>query len=126
MERLTARKVRSKVTERILEMLKSLVISAAMVIAMLVCSLNIGAQTATPQPTQKSEEQQSDGKWNQASPGKKAFLSEKAGPAPVRDLSGIWDAMSEGGVQPKGPKEFPDDVKHIGIDVPYSPAGKAA
>jgi hypothetical protein len=113
-------------TERISEMPKSLVISTTTLIALLACSFNIGAQAATPQTAQKSEQQQSEDKWNQASPDKKAFLSEKAGLAPVRDLSGIWDAMAEGGVQPKGPREFVDDAKHVGIDVPYSPAGKAA
>ena len=37
----------------------------------------------------------------------------KSGPAPKRDLSGIWDAgFLDGGVQPNGAFEYPDDPEH--------------
>jgi hypothetical protein len=50
----------------------------------------------------------SQSKWNMAAPPKSTFAKKtKAAPAPRRDLSGIWDATAEGGIQPKGPKEYP-------------------
>jgi len=93
--------------------------------ALLILSVVTHAQTAMPKQSQASQ-QSADDKWGQASPNKAEFLAKKSAPAPVHDLSGIWDAMAEGGVQPKGVRQYPDDPKHVGIDVPYTPAGKAA
>ena len=104
-------------------MLKHAVIPIASFLALLAFSWRVQAQDVTPKPPQNIQQ---DDKWNQASPNRSAFQGKKSGPAPVRDLSGIWDAMAEGGVQPKGAKEYPDDPKHVGMDVPYSLTGKAA
>jgi hypothetical protein len=78
-------------------------------------------------------------RWNRSSPPKSAYAAIKPRPAPRRDLSGIWDATPEGGIQPKGPKEYPallpdhpdDDVggqpDESGIirQLPYTPLGLA-
>jgi hypothetical protein len=77
------------------------------------------------------------GKWNMSVPPKSAYMAIKPAPAPRRDLSGIWDATAEGGIQPKGPKEYPalmpghpqDDIggqpDESGIikQLPYTPLG---
>jgi hypothetical protein len=49
----------------------------------------------------------------------------KPGPAPKRDLSGMWDAPSPTGVQPLGAMAYPDDGKP-GHQPPYSPEGLEA
>jgi hypothetical protein len=64
--------------------------------------------------------------WARPFPCKEYYAQKKPGPAPKRDISGIWDSMTEGGVQPNGVYEFPDDPEHAGKDVPYSAAGLKA
>jgi hypothetical protein len=64
-------------------------------------------------------------KWNTPLPDKSAYAGEKSFPAPRRDLSGTWDGLTEGGTQPKGAKEYPDDATHR-PDPPYTPLGKEA
>jgi hypothetical protein len=65
-------------------------------------------------------------KWDTPLPSDKSvYAGRKSEPAPGRDLSGTWDGFSEGGTQPKGAKEFPDDARRL-PDVPYTPLGKAA
>lgn len=103
------------------EMLKRVAIWSGAVIAVSVFSMVAHAQTAATKS--KMEE---NSKWNNDTPPRSAYAGKKSAPAPVHDISGIWDAMAEGGVQPKGPKEYPDDPKHVGMDVPYTTAGKAA
>lgn len=66
-------------------------------------------------------------KWNTSSPPASYWQTLKSGPAPKRDLSGIWDAGTlEGGIQPNGAYQYPDDPEHQGRDVPYSASGKEA
>jgi hypothetical protein len=50
---------------------------------------------------------------------------KKAGPAPVRDLSGIWEPVPRyrGGVFASGPREMPSDPEHEAM-MPYTPLGK--
>jgi hypothetical protein len=67
-------------------------------------------------------------KWNTPAPPPKGYYEKvKPEPAPKRDLSGFWDAgFLDGGVQPNGAFEYPDDPEHLGHDVPYSALGKEA
>jgi len=82
-------------------------------------------------PKQAADSQKKDwwlhhDKWDTPLPGDKSvYAGRKSEPAPRRDLSGTWDAFTEGGTQAKGAKEFPDDSRHL-PDVPYTPLGKAA
>jgi hypothetical protein len=47
-----------------------------------------------------------------------------AGPAPKRDLTGIWEPLPyRSGVFPTGPRDFPEDAKHV---LPFTPEGKKA
>ena len=62
--------------------------------------------------------------WNTPTPDKSVYTVVKDGPAPKHDLSGVWDGIPDGGTQPKGAREYPDDGKHQ--EVPYTAAGKAA
>ena len=65
-------------------------------------------------------------KWDTPLPeDKSVYAGRKSEPAPRRDISGTWDGITEGGTQPKGAKEFPDDARHM-PDVPYNALGKAA
>lgn len=81
---------------------------------------------------------ENQGKWNNAPPPKSAYPTDrKVTPAPRRDLSGVWDGSAEGGVQPKGPKEYPallpdhpqdeiggqPDESNIIKQLPYTPLG---
>src|ERR1700692_2732339 len=50
--------------------------------------------------------------------------NSRPGPAPRRDISGIWDP-GNGGIQPMGARAMPEDGKP-GHDLPYTPAGLAA
>jgi len=66
-------------------------------------------------------------KWNTDYPPASYYQNLKSAPAPKRDLSGTWDAGTlEGGIQPNGAYEYPDDPEHAGHDVPYTPLGKQA
>lgn len=83
-------------------------------------------------------------KWNNSPPVKAEYLGKKkAGPAPRRDLSGIWDGTAEGGIQflgalahtstlrgkdqggHTGGEPAPDE-RNIINPIPYSAAGEAA
>ena len=92
-------------------MRKCLLVSAIFVTAALICSSSLRAQ---------------DDKWNMGQQGLFGGPNNqvKPGPAPKRDISGLWAAV--GGVGAKGPREYPDDPAHVGKDVPYTAAGKAA
>ena len=87
------------------------------------------AQSAPPKQLTDSQKQEwwlHHDKWDSPlPPDKSVYVGRNSGPAPRRDLSGTWDGFSEGGTQAKGPKEFPDDFRHL-PDVPYTPLGKAA
>jgi len=86
------------------------------------------AQTAAPANSTAAQKQDwwlHHDKWDTPLPDKSVYAGRKSEPAPRRDLSGTWDGLAEGGTQPKGAKEFPDDMRHL-PDVPYTPVGKAA
>ena len=75
-------------------------------LAVLTFSPILCAQTATPtQPGGGGAWGQ--GKWNNAPPSGEgrdtsAYARRKSGPAPRRDLSGIWDGTASGGVAAAG------------------------
>jgi hypothetical protein len=71
--------------------------SPLVLLALLGLSAGLCAQT-TPASQQE---------WNRPSPPKSAYAGIQPGPAPRHDLSGTWDATPEGGIQPKGPAEYP-------------------
>jgi len=105
-------------------MLKRLMVLAVALFAVFAVSPVLRAQTAPPQ---QPADQASTEKWDLAPPGRNMYPADKpSAPAPVRDLSGIWNPNAEGGHQAKGVKEYVDDPAHIGHDVPYTPLGKAA
>jgi len=83
--------------------------------------------------------------WNDSPAIKDSYAGKKAAPALRRDLSGIWDATAEGGVQFLGANEHPSrlagqsteqggqtgrppapDERNIVNPIPYSPEGEAA
>src|SRR5262252_6657581 len=64
-------------------------------------------------------------KWNTPLPDKSVYAGKKAAPAPRRDLSGAWDGLADGGTQPKGAKNYPDDASHR-PEPPYTPLGREA
>ena len=64
-------------------------------------------------------------KWDTPLPDKSVYTGRKSAPAPRRDLSGTWDGLAEGGTQPKGAKEFPDDATHR-PEPPYTALGGEA
>ena len=105
-------------------MLKRLIPLTAVLIAGLAASSILRAQATPPAQSQDNGKPQV---WNLDPPGRAAYMDKKqSAPAPVRDLSGIWNPNAEGGHQAKGVKEYVDDPAHIGHDVPYTPEGKAA
>jgi len=64
-------------------------------------------------------------KWNTPLPDKSVYAGKKSAPAPRRNLSGAWDGLNEGGTQPKGAKNYPDDASHR-PEPPYTALGKEA
>ncbi|HXC33845.1 MAG TPA: hypothetical protein VNZ56_15305 [Verrucomicrobiae bacterium] len=79
--------------------------------------------------------------WNSNPPIKPYYAGRKSGPAPKRDLSGVWDAAeADGGRQPSGANEHPALIKPRGQGIeggqpdetgimhplPYTPEGLAA
>jgi hypothetical protein len=111
-------------------MLKRLaVFTVAVIAALMSSSITWAAQTAPP--AQSAGETNADKwkteKWNTPEPPSSYYEKLKSAPAPKRDLSGIWDAGGiEGGIQPNGAYEYPDDPDHLGRDVPYTALGKEA
>jgi hypothetical protein len=86
------------------------------------------AQANPPKPSKAPDKQDwwlHHEKWDTGLPDKSLYAGRKSEPAPRRDISGTWDGVTEGGTQPKGAKEFPDDNRHL-PDVPYTALGKAA
>ncbi len=74
-------------------------------IAGLSFSLILRPQTAPPKAA--GDEVQHE-KWNNVPPPKSAYAGKKSGPAPRRDITGIWDAAAEdGGRQVSGALEHP-------------------
>ena len=79
--------------------------------------------------------------WNTVPPIKPYYAGRKSGPAPKRDISGVWDAAeADGGRQPSGALEHPALIKPRGQGIeggqpdetgimhplPYTPEGLAA
>ena len=114
------------------KMLRRLAVFTIAVIAASISSpLLLAAQTAPPPPVQAADATDADKwkteKWNTPTPPESHWEKIKSRPAPKRDLSGIWDAgFLEGGIQPNGAYEYPDDPEHVGHDVPYTALGKEA
>jgi hypothetical protein len=75
----------------------------------------------TPPVTKPAFEQEVDGYQK---PVPNAPKDHVPGPAPKRDLTGIWEPLPyRSGVFPTGPRDMPEDGKHI---LPFTPEGKAA
>src|SRR5579871_2779379 len=112
--------------------------------AALVLSPALRAQNApanTPASQAKADVSQLEYKhdiWNTVPPIRPWYAGRKAGPAPKRDISGVWDAAeADGGRQPSGALEHPALIKPRGQGVeggrpdetgimrplPFTPAG---
>ena len=116
-------------------MLKPLV-APTMVLAALIFSPVTRAQTARPAQPGAGNAQQAaapaagqnenihlDG-WDRPQVSLEA-AGKKPGPAPVHDLSGIWEPVPRyrDGVFASGPRDMPSDPKHEAL-MPYTPLGK--
>jgi hypothetical protein len=119
-------------------MSKCMVVTIAALLAGLTFSPILGAQTASPKA---AGEEPKPEVWNTIPPIKPWYAGKKSGPAPRRDISGVWDAAeADGGRQPSGALEHPALIKPRGQGIeggqpdetgimhplPYTPAGLAA
>ena len=116
-------------------MLNGSLFSAILLAALLTWPTLVQAQNA-PGTTEQPMKPKS---WNNGPPPKKAYAEKKSAPAPRQNLSGIWNAAAEGGVQAKGVFEHPallldhpqDDIgeqpdeSKIPRPLPYTPLGLA-
>jgi hypothetical protein len=83
-----------------------------------------GAAPAAPRdPAKQNENIHIDG-WNKPQQSLEA-AGKKPGPAPMRDLSGIWEPTPRyrDGVFASGPRDMPSDAAHEAL-MPYTPLGK--
>jgi hypothetical protein len=82
-----------------------------------------GRGAAVPAPNGQNENIHVDG-WNRKQESLEA-TGKKPGPAPVRDLSGIWEPVPRyrDGVFASGPRDMPSDKAHEAL-MPYTPLGK--
>jgi hypothetical protein len=95
-----------------------LTISATAWVGILLFLPVLFGQSTTPTSTEPHE------KWNDVVPlNKSAYAGKKSGPAPKRDLSGVWDGTAEGGGAYEGAREYPEDGKP-GHEPPYTPLGE--
>jgi hypothetical protein len=78
-----------------------------------------------PAPNGQNENIHVDG-WNKKQESLEA-TGKKPGPAPARDLSGIWEPVPRyrDGVFASGPRDMPSDPAHEAM-MPYTPQGKQA
>lgn len=117
--------------EGIANMLKPFV-GPTIVLAALTCSAATRAQiaplaqqTGTPATpaSGQNENIHLDG-WNRPQEPLEAS-GKKPGPAPVRDLSGMWEPVPgyRDGVFASGPRDMPSDPAHEAV-MPYTPLGK--
>jgi hypothetical protein len=119
-------------------MSKCMVVTVAALFAGLTFSPALGAQTASPKAAGDEPKPEV---WNTLPPIKPWYAGKKSGPAPRRDISGVWDAAeADGGRQPSGALEHPALIKPRGQGIeggqpdetgimhplPYTPAGLAA
>ena len=81
-----------------------------------------GRAAAAPAPNGQNENIHLDG-WNKKQEPLEA--TKKPGPAPVHDLSGIWEPVPRyrDGVFASGPRDMPSDKEHEAL-MPYTPKGK--
>jgi hypothetical protein len=87
-------------------MLKCSVISLITLFAGLTLPAHLAAQSTTPAAA-PGDQAKAD-PWNSIPPIKPWYAGKKSGPAPKRDISGIWDAAElDGGRQPSGALEHP-------------------
>src|SRR5579863_8733857 len=101
-------------------------VAAAIVIAGIVCAPVTRAQTNAPSippstaPRESGKNIHRDG-WDQIVP---APSKQTAAPAPVRDLTGIWEPIPgyRDGVFATGPKQYPSDGKPE-HELPFTPLG---
>jgi hypothetical protein len=84
-----------------------------------------GRGAAAPAPNGQNENIHVDG-WNRKQESLEA-TGKKPGPAPVRDLSGIWEPSPRyrDGVFASGPRDMPSDKAHEAT-MPYTAQGKEA
>ena len=119
-------------------MRKRLLFLAVVPMGLLSLSAFLHAKAASTKASGGAASQQ---KWNNVPPeSKSAYANLKSAPAPRRDLSGNWDAITEGGTQAKGALEYPallkdhpadelggaPDESNIIRQLPFTPAGLAA
>ena len=91
-------------------MLKHIVVSTVALMVGLIFSPGSGAQTASPKAAGDEAKPE---KWNNVPPRKSTYIGKKSGPAPRRDVSGIWDASAfDGGLQVNGANEHPALLPH--------------
>jgi len=112
-------------------MLKRLAVVIVVAMAAGLCVPLLRAQTAAPQASAPE-------KWNNIPPPLSTYKDKKpSGPAPRRDISGIWDAGSVLAMgAPEHPASFPRGAQPSDIDrldetgianpLPYTPAGLEA
>lgn len=82
-------------------MFKRLAVSIVTLAMGLTLSGTLRAQDAAPQAAGAE-------KWNNVPPRKSVYTGKNSAPAPIRDLSGIWDATGlDGGFQVNGAYEHP-------------------
>jgi hypothetical protein len=86
-------------------MSKRMVVSIGTLLAGLTLSPIARAQIA---PSSAAGNQSKPATWDSIPPIKPAYAGKKSAPAPVHDISGIWDAAeADGGRQPSGALEHP-------------------
>jgi len=96
-------------------MLKHIMLSASIMFAVLALSSVARAQSISPA---SAPEAAKPDKWNSIPPIKPWYAGKKSAPAPIRDLTGIWDAAeADGGRQPSGALEHPALIKPRGQGV---------
>lgn len=93
-------------------MFKRLAVLPIILLAALTFSSALGAQTDSPKAAASAAQPD---KWNSIPPIKPSYAGKKTGPAPRRDISGVWDAAeADGGRQPSGALEHPALLKPRG------------
>lgn len=84
---------------------------AASIVALilgLTFSSALEAQSASPGASSDASGNVAKPEWNSVPPVKPWYAGRKSGPAPKRDVSGVWDAAElDGGRQPSGALEHP-------------------
>ena len=101
--------------------LKRFLTSSVVLVALAFAPLARAQNKTTPPATKPAYELEVDGYQK---PVPNAPKDHVPGPAPKHDLTGIWEPLPyRSGVFPTGPRDFPEDGKHI---LPFTPEGKAA